>query len=60
MERQADLLTILDPGPMLTPAMREALIPMVASLLLEAIAEPVTDMSTEAVDSEGDDEQDLD
>ena len=35
MGRQGDLLTLLDPNSVLTPEMREALIPMMAALLLE-------------------------
>ena len=50
---QGDLLRLLDPGPVLTPAMREALIPMLAALLLEAGAE---DVATDSVEQERDDE----
>jgi len=56
MGRQRDLLTLLDPGPVLTPAMKEILIPMIARLLLEAIAEPAADITMEVTDMEGDDE----
>ena len=56
MGRQRDLLALLDPGPALTPATREALIPMIARLLLEAIAEPASDVTMEVTDREGDDE----
>ena len=59
MGRQGDLLEPLEPGPTLTPAMRRAVIPMLAALLLEA-----TTNSTEgtadrmATGKEAGDEQD--
>ena len=37
MGRQADLLALLEPAPAPTPAMRETLVPMLATLLLEAL-----------------------
>lgn len=54
MGRQGDLLELLEPGPALTPAMRTAVIPMLAALLLEAATNPTeseldgTTPSTEA------------
>ena len=57
MGSQGDLLELLEPGPALTPAMRTAVIPMLAALLLEALPNPQdgTTPSTEA-----DDDQDRD
>ena len=58
MGRQGDLLELLEPGPALTPAMRTAVIPMLAALLLEAAANPTesvldgTTPSTEAGDDQ--------
>ena len=58
MGRQHDLLELLEPGPALTPAMRTAVIPMLATLLLEAATNPTTNMldgtttSTEAGDEQ--------
>ena len=46
----------MEPGPTLTAGMRETLLPLVATLLLEAVATPV--MVTEARETEGSDEQD--
>ena len=60
MGRQGDLLTMLDPNPDLSPQMREALIPIMAMLLLEAAAEPANDAATEAADWEVDNDQDRD
>lgn len=57
---QGDLLRQLDPGPVLTPAIREALIPMMAVLLLEAVREDAADPATRAADKERDHEQDRD
>ena len=57
---QGDLLRLLDPGPVLTPAMREALIPMLAALLLEAGAQGTEDVVTETADRERGDEQNRD
>ena len=54
---QDDLLRILDPGPVLTPAMREALIPLLAALLLEASVE---EDATRTADQGVGDEQDRD
>jgi hypothetical protein len=34
--RQGDFLGLMEPGPTLAPAMRAALIPLMAALLLEA------------------------
>ena len=58
MGRQGDLLELLEPGPALTPAMRTAVIPMLAALLLEAVPSPLpnpqdgTTPSTEAGDDQ--------
>lgn len=52
---QDDLLRPLDPNLVLTPAIREGLIPLLAALLLEAGAE---DIQTETAEKEGVDEQD--
>ena len=60
MGRQGDLLTLLDPNSVLTPEMREALIPMMAALLLEAATGPIHDVAPEATDWEVDDDQDRD
>ena len=57
---QGDLLRLLDPGPVLTPAMGEALIPMLAALLLEAGAQGAEDVVTETADRERGDEQNRD
>lgn len=61
MGRQGDLLELLEPGPALTPAMRTAVIPMLAALLLEAATNPtesVLDGTTPS--TEADDDQDRD
>ena len=44
MGRQGELLELLEPGPALTPAMRRAVIPMLAALLLEAATNPTENM----------------
>lgn len=54
MRWQGDLLRLLDPGPVLTPAMQEMLLPMLATLLLEA----GTGTEPETADKERDNEQD--
>ena len=54
---QGDLLRLLDPGPVLTPAMRQELIPLLAALLLEAGAQ---DIATATADKEVGDDQDRD
>ena len=59
MARQGDLLERLEPGPTLTLAMRQTVIPRLAALLLEAVTNPTeerTDGMTTA--KEADDEQD--
>ncbi len=58
MGRQGDLLTPLDPNPILAPEVREAVIPMVAALLLEAAAGPAHGIAREAGALEVDDDQD--
>ncbi len=58
MGRQRDLLTMLEPNSDLAPQMREALIPMMAALLLEAAAEPANDAATGAADREVANDQD--
>ena len=57
--RRGELLVQMEPGPTLTAGMRETLLPLVATLLLEAVATPVmvTEV-TEARETEGSDEQD--
>ena len=59
MARQGDLLERLEPGPTLTPAVRQAVIPMLAALLLEAATTSTEEMAeVTATDREADDEQD--
>ena len=59
MGRQGDLLEPLEPCPTLTPAMRRAVIPMLAALLLEATTNPTVEMAGGvATDKEASDEQD--
>ena len=59
MARQGDLLERLEPGPTLTPAMRRAVIPMLAALLLEAATNPTKEMAdVTPTDREACDEQD--
>lgn len=58
MGRQGDLLAMLDPNPAPSPQIREALIPMMAALLLEAAAEPANGAATGAAGWEVDDDQD--
>ena len=61
MGRQSDLLELLEPGPALTPAMRTAVIPMLAALLLEAATSPTQNMMDGTTTSTGaGDEQDRD
>ena len=57
--RQGDLLVETEPGPALTARTRATLLPLVATLLLEAAAAPATmTMPGEAQQMEGSDEQD--
>ena len=59
MGRQGELLELLEPGPALTPAMRRAVIPILAALLLEAAANPTENMADgTATAKEAGDEQD--
>ena len=59
MGRQGNLLEQLEPGATLTPAMREAAIPMLAALLLEVATSPTGDMADgTATEKEAGDEQD--
>ena len=59
MARQGDLLERLEPGPTLTPEVRQAVIPMLAALLLEAATNPAEDMAEVTItDREAGDEQD--
>lgn len=59
MGRQGDLLEPLEPGPTLTPAMRGAVIPLVAALLLQAATNPTQETAdVTATDKEAGDEQD--
>lgn len=37
IRRQRDLLKLLEPGPVLTPEMQKSVVPLVATLLLEAV-----------------------
>ena len=55
---RGELLTPMDPNSVLSPETREALIPMMAALLLEAAAEPTDNVALEAADREVDDDQD--
>ena len=55
VHRQREFLDLLEPGPVLTPATRQALIPMIAALLLEtAMSEAKTTlvMYTERYDEQ--------
>ena len=57
--RRGELLAQMEPGPTLTAGMRETLLPLAATLLLEAVATPVMVREvTEARETEGSDEQD--
>ncbi len=61
MGRQGDLLELLEPGPALTPAMRTAVIPMLAALLLEAATNPTeSELDGTTPSTEADDDQDRD
>ena len=55
--RRGELLVQMEPGPTLTSKTRETLLPLVATLLLEAVATPTTEV-TKARETEGGDEQD--
>ena len=58
MGRQGDLLESLEPGQTLTPAMRRAVVPMLAALLLEAATNPAVDRADRtATGKEAGDEQ---
>jgi len=50
--RQGDFLALMEPGPTLAPAVRAALIPLLAALLLEATAELRTGAAREAGDEQ--------
>ena len=57
--RQGELLVEMEPGPMLAARTRVTLLPLVATLLLEAAAVPVTMTEPgKARETEGGDEQD--
>lgn len=59
MGRQGDLLEPLEPGPTMTPAIRRAVVPMLAALLLEAAPNPTEDGADVTVKGkEAGDEQD--
>lgn len=59
MGRQGDLLERLEPGPALTPAMRTAVLPVLAALLLEAVPSPTPNRPAGTTTSTGaGDEQD--
>ena len=59
MARQGDLLERLESGPTLTPAVCQAVIPILAALLLEAATNPTEEMAeATASDREAGDEQD--
>ncbi len=59
MGTQRELLELLEPGPALTPAMRRAVIPILAALLLEAVAKSTEDMADGTATEKGaGDEQD--
>ena len=56
MGRQDDLLTLLEPVRVPTPAMRETVVPMLAALLLEVLGARIRDAET--AEREVRDEQD--
>ena len=61
MDHRESLLALLEPAPAMTPAMREALVPMLAALLLEAAGAGSAEQGTgapEAAGKGGRDEQD--
>ena len=59
MGRQGDLLERLEPRPALTPAMRTAVLPQLAALLLEAMPGPAQNRQDGTAASTGaGDEQD--
>lgn len=51
--RQDDFLALMEPGPTLAPAMRAMLIPLIATLLLEAAE---AELRTGAGEEAGDDQ----
>jgi hypothetical protein len=53
--RQGDFLALMEPGPTLSPALRAMLRPMMAALLLEAMA---AGSGTDAGEREAADDQD--
>jgi hypothetical protein len=53
--RQGDFLGLMEPGPTLPPAMRAVLIPLMATLLLEAAE---AELRIEAGEREAGDDQD--
>jgi hypothetical protein len=53
--RQGDFLALMEPGPTLSPALRATLMPMMAALLLEAVA---AEFGADADEREADDDQD--
>lgn len=53
--RQRDFLALMEPGPTLSPALRAALMPLTAALLLEAM---VAGSGTGAEEREASDDQD--
>jgi hypothetical protein len=51
--RQRDFLALMKPGPTLSPALRAAMMPLMAALLLEAmVAGPGTGAEKEASDDQ--------
>ena len=56
--RQGELLVETQPGPALTARTRATLLPLVATLLLEAAAPVTVTRPEEAEEMEGSDEQD--
>ena len=53
--RQGDFLALMEPGPTLSPALQATLMPMIAALLLEAMA---AEFGADAGEREAADEQD--
>ena len=56
--RQGELLVEMEPGPALTARTRATVLPLVATLLLEAAAPATVTRPGEAREMEGSDEQD--
>ncbi|MCZ0964423.1 hypothetical protein [Paracoccus benzoatiresistens] len=55
---QGDLLTLMEPGPMLTDAAQATVAPLLAALLLEAVETQGQNPKNDALETGGRDEQD--